>query len=96
MTETDTALAVADDDERGKAEALAALHRLRHAVDVDELFDQLFAAILALRATIVAATAAAFAATTTAIAAAPATAGGAGVFGRFASAFGVLYFVSHH
>src|SRR3546814_6461694 len=46
VAEARAALAVADDDERGETEALAALHRLRHAVDVDELFDQLFAAIL--------------------------------------------------
>ena len=40
----DLSLAVADDDERGETEALAALDGLRNAVDVDELFDQLFAA----------------------------------------------------
>ena len=37
----DPALAVADDDERGKAEAPAALHHLGDAVDVDELFGEL-------------------------------------------------------
>ena len=37
----DAALLVADDDERRKAEAPAALHHLRHAVDVDELVDEL-------------------------------------------------------
>jgi hypothetical protein len=47
MAEADPALAVADDDECREAEALAALHRLRDAVDVDQLLDQLFAAIVA-------------------------------------------------
>src|SRR5579883_1374087 len=37
---TDAALAVADDDKRGKAEAPAALHHLGDAVDADELFDE--------------------------------------------------------
>ena len=37
----DPALAVADDDERGKAEAPAALHHLGDAVDADQLFDEL-------------------------------------------------------
>ena len=41
MTEADAALAVADHDQRGKAEALAALHGLGDAVDVNELLDQL-------------------------------------------------------
>src|SRR5205807_2296373 len=31
----------ADDDQRGKAEAAAALHHLRHTIDVDELVDEL-------------------------------------------------------
>src|SRR5437588_710164 len=38
---TDAALLVADDDERREAEAPAALHHLRHTVDVDELVDEL-------------------------------------------------------
>src|SRR3546814_11177736 len=46
VAETGPALAVADDDERVEAEALAALHRLRPAVAVDQLFDQLFPASL--------------------------------------------------
>jgi hypothetical protein len=46
MTEADPALAVAHDDQRREAEALAALHRLRNAVNVDQLLDQLFAAIV--------------------------------------------------
>ena len=47
MTEADPALAIANDDERRKAEALAALDRLRDAVDVNQFLDQLFAAIVA-------------------------------------------------
>src|SRR5690606_32411177 len=38
---TDAALAVADDDDRRKAEALAALHHLGDAVDANELFNEL-------------------------------------------------------
>ena len=59
VTETGAALAVADDDERREAEALAALHGLGDAVDVDELLDQLLAAIIvaATAATTVVATA---------------------------------------
>src|SRR6185369_1540551 len=41
VAEARAALAVADHHERGKAEALAALHGLGDAVDVDELLDQL-------------------------------------------------------
>ena len=44
VAEAGAALAVADHHQRREAEALAALHRLRDAVDVDELFDQLLAA----------------------------------------------------
>nr|GFC72483.1 hypothetical protein [Tanacetum cinerariifolium] len=47
MTKADPALAVAHDDQRREAEALAALHRLRDAVDVNQLLDQLLAAIVA-------------------------------------------------
>src|ERR1700687_5233035 len=36
----DPALAVADDDERGKAKPPAALHDLRHPIDVDQLFGE--------------------------------------------------------
>ncbi len=36
VAEADAALLIADDDERGEAEAASALHHLRHAVDVDE------------------------------------------------------------
>ena len=46
MAKTDPALAVADHDQRRKAEALAALDRLGNAVDVDQLLDQLLAAVL--------------------------------------------------
>ena len=74
MAETGPALAVADHDQRREAEALAALHRLGHAVDVDELFDQLLAAIVvaatAATAIVAAATAAATIATATAATAA--------------------------
>ena len=38
-TESDLALAVADDDQRAEAEVLTALDDLRHAVDVDNLID---------------------------------------------------------
>src|SRR5206468_656975 len=61
VTETGAALAVADHDQRRKAEALAALHGLGDAVDVDELLDQLFAAVVVAAtsaATVVAASAA--------------------------------------
>jgi hypothetical protein len=61
MAEAGPALAVAHDDERREAEALAALHRLGNAIDVDELFDQLLAAIVVAATaatTLVAATAA--------------------------------------
>ena len=99
MTETGAALAVADDDERGETEALAALHGLGHAIDVDELFDQLFAAILVARATIVAAATATIAATPAAVTTTATTAarslafgGGGGCLG---GAFGVLNFVCH-
>ena len=76
MTEAGAALAVADDDQRGEAEALAALHRLGDAVDVDELLDQLLAAVVvaATAATTIVATATAAATIVTAAAAATATA----------------------
>ncbi|GGB16759.1 hypothetical protein GCM10011380_02800 [Sphingomonas metalli] len=70
MAEADPALAVADHDQRREAEALAALHRLRHAIDVDELLDQLLALVLG--AATVFAAAAAVTATTPAIATATA------------------------
>src|SRR5581483_3084749 len=59
----DPALAVADDDDRGKAEAAAALDHLGDAVDADELFGELaFLAVARLRLAVAAA--AAFAAGT--------------------------------
>ena len=45
VAEADAALLVADDDERGKAEAPAALHHLGDAVDVHELVDELAVAL---------------------------------------------------
>src|SRR5262249_2909713 len=50
VAETDPTLLVADDDQRRKAEALAALDDLRHAIDVDQLVDELAVALLALPA----------------------------------------------
>ena len=47
VAEADAALLVADDDERGEAEARAALHHLGDAVDVDELVDELAVALFA-------------------------------------------------
>jgi hypothetical protein len=41
VTEADAALLVADDDERGKTEATAALDHFRDAIDVNELVDEL-------------------------------------------------------
>jgi hypothetical protein len=41
VTEADAALLVADDNERGEAEAASALHHFGDAVDVDELVDKL-------------------------------------------------------
>src|SRR6516165_2788403 len=48
VAEADPALLVADHDQRRKAEALAALNDLRHAIDVDQLVDELAVALLAL------------------------------------------------
>ena len=45
MAEADPALLVADDDQRGKAEAPAALDHLGHAIDVHELVDELAVAV---------------------------------------------------
>ena len=47
MAEADAAALVADHDERGEAEAPAALHHLGDAVDVDELVDELAVALFA-------------------------------------------------
>ena len=59
VAEADAALLVADDDERGEAEAPAALHHLGDAVDVDELVHELAVALLAIVATVAIAAAAA-------------------------------------
>jgi hypothetical protein len=105
MAEARTALAVADHDQRGEAKALAALHGLGDAVDMNQLFDQLFATLVLVVATTIIATAAATAittapaivATTATTAAAPTTlafrrcAGGC----RFGGACFVLNLVSH-
>jgi len=45
VAEADAALLVADDDERGEAEAPAAFHHLGHTVDVHELVDKLAVAL---------------------------------------------------
>jgi hypothetical protein len=46
MTEPGAALAVTNDDQCCKTETLAALHGLGNAVDVDELLDELLAALI--------------------------------------------------
>src|SRR6185312_14957012 len=51
VAEADAALLVADDDERGEAEATAALHHLGDTVDVDELVDEFAVALFAVAAT---------------------------------------------
>ena len=48
VAEADAALLVADDDERGEAEATAALHHLGDAIDVDETVDEFAVALFAL------------------------------------------------
>ncbi len=45
MAEADAALLVADDDQRGEAEAPSALDHLGHAIDVHELVDKLAVAL---------------------------------------------------
>src|SRR6185312_5220724 len=50
VAETDPALLIADHDQRCEAEALAALDDLRHAIDVDQLVDELAVALLAIPA----------------------------------------------
>jgi hypothetical protein len=52
VSEPDPALEVADDDERRKAEALAALHDLGDAIDVNELLGELALALLAIPAAV--------------------------------------------
>src|SRR5438045_6353245 len=84
MAETRAALAVADHNQRRKAEALAALNCLGDAIDVDELLDQLLAAVVvaATAATPIVAPATAAAAIT---AATPSTATAAAPAARTAS-----------
>ena len=48
VTETDAALLVADNDQRGETKAPAALHHLGDAIDVDELVDELAVAVVAI------------------------------------------------
>src|SRR5262245_21730603 len=48
MAKAYAALLVAYDNERRKAEALAALHNLRHTIDVHELVDELAIAFFAI------------------------------------------------
>src|SRR5581483_4820903 len=45
VAETDAAFLIADDDQRGEAEAAAALHHLGDAVDMHELVDELALAL---------------------------------------------------
>src|ERR1700757_1557045 len=45
VTEADPPLLVADDHQRGKAEAAATLHDLGHAVDVDKLVGEFVVAL---------------------------------------------------
>ena len=46
VAEADAALLIADDDERGETEPPAALHHLRHAIDVHEAIDEFAVALL--------------------------------------------------
>ena len=50
VAEADPALLVADDDQRGEAEAPAALHHLGHTIDVDELVGEFAVALFAIAA----------------------------------------------
>jgi hypothetical protein len=74
VAEANATLAVADHDESCKAEALAALHGLRDAVDVNELFDQLLTLFLVVVVAATTVVATATAATFTAFATLAATA----------------------
>ena len=47
MAETDAALLVADDHQRGETEAPAALHHLGDAIDVHQLVDEFVVALFA-------------------------------------------------
>src|ERR1700716_2872829 len=46
VAEADPALLVADDHQRGEAEAAAALHHLGHTIDVDELVGEFAVALI--------------------------------------------------
>src|ERR1700761_8981571 len=48
MAETDTALLIADNDERSEAETTAALDHLGHTIDVHQLVDELVIALFAI------------------------------------------------
>lgn len=74
MTEADATLAVAHHDQSCKAEALAALHGLGDAVDVNELFDQLLTLVLVVVVAATTVVATATAATITAVTALATTA----------------------
>ena len=51
VAETDPALLIADDDERGETEAAAALHHFRDAVDMDQTIDEFAIALVPVAAT---------------------------------------------
>ena len=46
VAKTDPALLIADHHQRGEAEAPAALHHLRHAVDVNQAIDEFAVAVV--------------------------------------------------
>ena len=50
MAETDAALLIAHDDQRGETEAPAALHHLGDTVDVHQLVDEFVVAVFAIAA----------------------------------------------
>ena len=52
VTESDPTFLVADHDQSRKAEALAALHHLRNAIDVNELIDKFAIALVAITASV--------------------------------------------
>src|SRR5690606_29989588 len=106
VAEAHPALAVADDDQCGEAEALAALHGLRHAVDVHERLDQLVAPFLVAPSPTIVTAAATATAVATPTPASAATAAGLALLDSRLGAFGcldrhagldfVVGFVSHH
>ena len=84
MTEACTTLAVADNNQCCKTKALTALNSFGNAVDVDELFDQLFATFFG-TATVVTTTTVAIAATTATIVTTTATTAPTTTIGRIRS-----------